>query len=58
MLVEYLLHSLGELAQAMKAVGDLYSGGGRLTRPVCVGGRARRLGATIPSRARGTRQLS
>jgi hypothetical protein len=40
MLVEHLLHGLGEIAQEMPAVGDLRGGGGSLPRPVGVGGRA------------------
>jgi len=40
MLVEHLLQGLGEIAEEMKPIGDLRGGGGPLTRPVCVGGRA------------------
>lgn len=40
MLMEDLLQGLGEIAEEMKAIGDLGSGGGSLTRPVGVGGRA------------------
>ena len=39
MLVEHLLHGLGEIAQEMEPIGDLRGGGGPLTRPVGVGGR-------------------
>jgi hypothetical protein len=39
MLVEDLLQGLSEVAQEMKAIGDLGGGGGPMTRPVGVGGR-------------------
>jgi hypothetical protein len=40
MLLEHLLQGLGEIADEMKAIGDLGSGRGPLPRPVGVGGRA------------------
>ena len=40
MLVEHLLHGLGEIAKQMKAIGDLRGRGGPLTRSICIGGRA------------------
>jgi hypothetical protein len=40
MLVEHLLQGLSEVAQEMKAIGDLRGRGGPLPRPIGVGGRA------------------
>ena len=40
MLVEHWLQGLGKIAEEMKAIGNLRGGGGPVTRPVGVGGRA------------------
>ena len=40
MRVEHLRQGLGEMAQELKAIGDLGGRGGPVTRPVCLGGRA------------------
>jgi hypothetical protein len=39
MLMEHLLHGLGEIPQEMPPIGNLCGSGGSLPRPVGVGGR-------------------
>jgi hypothetical protein len=40
MLVEHLLQGLGEIPQEMPPIGNLCGGGGSVSRPVSIGGRA------------------